>query len=129
MNWSHLLSDKIGKFIRYIYCSNKSFKEKTFLFIRNGIKANVLNNLFVGSGNLVIGDALMKHNLHVTETGFLDARNFDYRLSVDSKARDAGMDLKNGKFEKWIPKYSYHHKSSRKNRTIKGSPAIGAYEH
>jgi len=60
----------------------------------------VLNNLFVGNGNLVSGDAFMEHNLHTTETGFLDARNFDYRLSARSKARGVGRNLKNSEFEK-----------------------------
>lgn len=102
----------------------------TFLFIRNGIKANVLNNLFVGSGNPVIGDALMQHNLHIAETGFLDARNFDYRLAESSKARDVAKDLKNGMFAKWAPAYSYQHKSNRNKRVTKQSrPDIGAYEY
>lgn len=102
----------------------------TFLFIRNGIKADVLNNLFVGSGNPVIGDALMQHNSHITETGFLDARNFDYRLAESSKARDVGKDLKNGMFAKWAPAYSYRHKSNRNKRVTKQSRSgIGAYEY
>ena len=64
-----------------------------------------------------------------TETEFLDARNFDYRLSGRSKARGAGRNLKNSGFEKWIPEYSYHHKSGRMRRMKRSRPAAGAYEY
>ena len=96
------------------------------IFVRNfsNVPAQVVNNLFVGPGNEMLGLGEMNSNLSTREPRFVDRRSFDYRLRRDSPAVDAGATLSGSLAARKI----YIHPASAAPRRIIGPVDIGAYE-
>jgi len=90
-----------------------------FIRVRSSTSVHVINNIFVGGGNVLVGGGALKNNLlaagaggsphieqplfrtgDITETGtrfavdpgFLDMRGYDYRLTANSLAIGGGID-------------------------------------
>jgi hypothetical protein len=100
-----------------------------FLKIKPVLNGNVVaNNLFAGRGKL-IGEANFINNLETTKPEFLSANNYDYRLTENSPAVDAGNNL--GKFGPMdlTPTHYYKHPLMAEPRHIHQKLDIGAYEY
>lgn len=110
-----------------------------FLFVKPGAaKVEIINNLFVGKGNLPSiasvgglpgGPWKMAHNLTLNESELKDAPDFDYRLKPGSQAIDAGIDPGTANGFNLTPEWEYVHKMRGKRRPLVGPLDVGAYEY
>lgn len=63
-----------------------------FIFVRDGATSvSVINNLYAGAGNLLVGAGFAKGNLAANSGDFRDMKGGDYRLDKRSKAIQAGV--------------------------------------
>ncbi len=117
--------------------------------------AQVINNIFVGGGNVLVGTGTLKNNLlaagpggsphveqplfrtgDITETGtrfavdpgFLDTRNYDYRLTAKSPAIGGGIDPGAVNNFSLAPAAEYIHPLRWRPIAGKGPIDIGAYQ-
>ena len=100
-----------------IFCGNINEISKTLWNRRaNGLfeKISIENNLFITSEE---SDTYGLNPVIVNEAGFMDTRFFDFRLSQDSHAIDAGTSTE-------YPKTDFNDVS----RPVGSGPDIGAYE-
>jgi hypothetical protein len=119
----------------------------------NGL-AYVYNNLFVGPGKPIRGEALAVGNVVVAgpegisgaqsdpfaraadggqnkiaaDAGFVDREGFDYRLRQDSPAVDAGHALESIGGHVLPPEHEPSFLRYSKRRPISGPPDVGAFE-
>ena len=100
----------------------------TFVFIREGTTARLINNLFVGKGTVVRGRAEQITNLQTDEPGLTDRAAFDYRLTPSSPAINAGSNPGSAHNFELKPLYEYLHLLNRQQRSEHGPIDIGAYE-
>jgi hypothetical protein len=112
---------------------NKREASCRFLQIASGTAvAEILNNIFAGSGNLVEGlatrfegnvDDPVIENFH-----FINEPDYDYRLNNPSPAIDAGLwpGMVNGC--PLLPESEYLHPADSAPRSVTGNPDAGAYE-
>jgi len=100
----------------------------TFVFIREGATAKLINNLFVGKGTAVRGRAEQITNLQTDEPCLADRAAFDYRLAVSSPAINAGSNPGLAHDFELKPLYEYLHPVNRQQRPAHGAIDIGAYE-
>jgi len=100
----------------------------TFVFIREGAAAKLINNLFVGKGTVVRDPAEQITNLQTDEPGLVDRAAFDYRLTASSPAINAGSNPGSAHDFELKPLYEYLHPVSRQQRPARGAIDIGAYE-
>jgi hypothetical protein len=101
----------------------------TFLSATAPIVLDVVNNLFVGPGELLTGGTLgrMDHNVRADGSVFVDAARFDYHLVAGSAPVDAGVDP--GTDGAWpVPAFEYAHPAGVVARRVDGAPDVGAYE-
>lgn len=91
--------------------------------------AIILNNIFVGSGKIIAGSPKLLSNLWTNSPGVIDRGKYDYRISSNSPARDAGSDPGKLGLPDLIPKFQYKHPISFMRRVISGAIDIGAYEY
>jgi cephalosporin-C deacetylase-like acetyl esterase len=101
----------------------------TFVHIREGATAKLINNLFAGRGAPIKGQAEQTTNLATDTPGFVDRAKFDYRLTSESPAIDGGS--KPGSVDTFNlrPLFQYVHPVSRRNRPSSGQIDIGAFEY
>ena len=127
-----------------------------FVLIRPPSRVTMINNIFVGSGNVLIGLGHLKNNLlaagvggapnieqplfftaDITEegtrtahdAGLFDVERFDYRLRPDSPAIGAGIDPGSVDGIPLRPAFAYAHPAQAKAVTAKKPIDIGAYQH
>jgi len=102
----------------------------TFIAINNGREtADVMNNIFVGNGNLVNGSATMTTNLVSNSPGLMDRVNFVYHLTANSNAQNSGTPPGVGTGFSLTPSFQYVDNSQTESRSnTDGSIDIGAYE-
>jgi len=100
----------------------------TFVFIREGAAAKLVNNLFAGKGTVVRGGAEQITNLQTDEPGLADRAAFDYRLTASSPAINAGSNPGSAHDFELKPLYEYLHPVNRRQRPARGAIDIGAYE-
>ncbi|MDJ0710564.1 MAG: right-handed parallel beta-helix repeat-containing protein [Woeseiaceae bacterium] len=86
------------------------------------------NNLFVGKGTFEVGDAGMISNVHVQDGGFVDRRNYDYRLTRRSPAIDKGSPLESVHLHEGAVDAEYLHIAGRSKRRSVGAIDVGAHE-
>ncbi|MDH3451479.1 MAG: hypothetical protein OEN20_03595 [Gammaproteobacteria bacterium] len=88
----------------------------------------IVNNIFAGGGGVPSGPGVM-NNLISNSPGLVDIAGFDYRLTENSPARDAGIDPGIGMGFDLMPVYQYVHAHTVENRPLDATPDIGAYEY
>ncbi len=101
----------------------------TFLYVQSGTTARIMNNIFAGDSEVLIGPGTLTTNLVSNAPGLVDMTNFDYRLTAASPARDAGSSAGAVNGVDLTPVYHYVHRSSRESRPVSGTIDIGAYEY
>jgi len=126
-----------------------------FIRIRAPTTAHVINNIFVGGGNVLVGSGTLTNNLlaagpggspHVeqplfrtgsiteagtrfaVDPGFLDMRNYDYRLTANSPAIGGGIDPGAVNNFSLVPAAEYVHPLHWRPIAGKGPIDIGAYQ-
>jgi hypothetical protein len=88
-----------------------------------------VNNLLVGNGTAHSGkQPQAATNLQTTAPGLVNIDGFDYRLTSNSAARDAGSDPGSAAGVDLMPAYQYVHPARREVRAANGAIDIGAYE-
>lgn len=105
-----------------------------FFKIADRSKARLINNLLVGKGKLLEGEAAERHNLGpLRDARLLGKTQYDYRLASSSPAIDAGLpisELQNleGELDQFT-RFEYRHVADKQLRNVSGSIDIGAYEY
>ncbi len=126
-----------------------------FIRIRAPLSAHVINNIFVGGGNVLVGAGVLRNNLlaagpggspHVeqplfrtgdiaeegtrfaVDPGFLDMRNYDYRLTARSPAIGGGLDPGSVANFSLGPAAEYVHPVHWRAISPEGRIDIGAYQ-
>lgn len=104
----------------------------TFLDIRNGAdKVQVINNVMVGPGDRILGLAETFNNLdfnQVSEVGFQDVANEDYRPVLGSDLIDAGIDPGTANNFHLLPSFEYQNALASSPRPLIQNVDVGAYE-
>jgi hypothetical protein len=127
-----------------------------FIRIKDKTSARVINNIFVGGGNVLVGTGTLQNNLlaagpggspHVeqplfrsgdiaesgtrfaVDAGLLDIRNYDYRLKADSPAIGAGIDPGTIANFSLLPATEYVHPVHWRPISIDRGIDIGAYQY
>ena len=122
-----------------LYCGNNTFvneRQGSCLFIdfADGTDAvYLLNNIFTGGGTLTGGstETFVESNVIIEDTDdlfFVDAENYDYRLTAESPVIDSGLfvDLEQ---EDLLPEKMYVHPVGFTERVkVNGVVDAGAYE-
>jgi hypothetical protein len=115
-----------------------------------------INNIFIGGGNVLIGDGHLRNNLltagvggapsteqplfqagkldergtrTAVDAGLLDRDHYDYRLGPDSPAIGWGVDPGLAERVRLFPTLEYVHPAQTKAVTIDGRIDVGAYQH
>lgn len=118
----------------HLYLVNNSMVDDyggTFVQAAKGtVVATMINNVLVGNGNELTGVAgILTTNLKTTAPQFADIDNFDYRLTGNSPARNAGSSPGERDGTALIPVFQYVHSSNREERPTNDLLDIGAYEY
>jgi len=101
------------------------------IFIHNhdrDVKANVVNNLFVGSGETVKGQAVKRGNLVTQTPRFVNREALDLRLTSRSPAIDRGIEFGDGDGVEIVPRFEYRHPAQKVERKTRGPIDVGAFE-
>jgi hypothetical protein len=93
-----------------------------FINLYGAPAARVQNNLFVGPGTTISGNAQMATNVVTVAPGFANKAAYDYRLLAGSPAIDAGSVVSPA------PTRQYVHPISSEVRPVVGALDAGAYE-
>lgn len=102
----------------------------TFVFVQSGTTtARLINNLFVGPGNVLDGPGNQINNLATSNANLVDVGNYDYRLTESSPAIDAGIAPGAANDYDLTPTFQYVHPSQSEIRSAVGPIDIGAYEY
>lgn len=116
-----------------LYVVNNTFVNDrgsgTFLSVRAGTTARIVNNIFSGGGAVLSGPGTLTTNLVSNTPGLVDIAGFDYRLTASSPARDAGSDPGTGAGVSLRPTSQYVHPLGRMDRPTAGPIDIGADEY
>jgi hypothetical protein len=96
--------------------------------IAGGATARVVNNLFIGGGGTPSGTNVT-NNLVTSSPLLENINNYEYRLTANSPARNAGINPGSGDGYSLTPIYQYVHNSKREPRPIDATIDIGAYEY
>ncbi len=104
-----------------------------FLRVANNAEAWLFNNLFVGSGRLLQGNAVKAGNIGpLRDAGLVERARYDYRLKTTSPAIDAGLSAR--ELKRWggaldlLPRFEYIHLANKRQRKYTGPVDVGAYE-
>lgn len=95
---------------------------------RAGEPARIINNIYVGNGKFVQGRAESAANLGNKKMRLLDIGNFDYRLTAESPAIDAGIPVGEMDGMTLTPVAQYRHVAAADVRPAEGPMDAGAYE-
>lgn len=118
-----------------LYVINNTFvndKESGGVFVQvkgtpTGLK--VLNNVFVGKGEIVSGGKTPPNNLVTSKPGFLDRSNVNYHLTTASPAIDAGVAPGTANGVDLTPVWQHVYPTGKEARTVVGKALdAGAYE-
>ena len=92
------------------------------------VTVKLINNLFVGKASLDVKGAEQTHNVWGSAKDLLAVRDYDYHLSADSKAINAGVDPGSAPGYALKPLEEYVHKANKMPRPQAGPLDAGAYE-
>ncbi|MFV0564295.1 MAG: T9SS type A sorting domain-containing protein [Flavobacteriaceae bacterium] len=123
-----------------LYTVNNTFVNKRvasciFIAAENGtLVANISNNIFAGTGTMLNGTATTMDanyaNTTISDLGFVDELNYDYRLTENSPAVNYGTALNPVNGFSLTPDFMYEHPNNNSTRTtINGTIDAGAYEY
>ena len=146
--------------IQELYVVNNTFVNDLgrgdFIRMRAPATARVIDNIFVGGGNVLVGSGLLRNNLfaagvggapHVeqplyregaideqdtittVDAGLLDPDHYDYRLKPGSPAIGAGVDPGSARTLSLSPVIEYVHPIGTRTVTVEGPIDLGAYQH
>ncbi|MCF6210130.1 MAG: right-handed parallel beta-helix repeat-containing protein [Gammaproteobacteria bacterium] len=139
-NWTVIAygAEGLRKSANHLWAINNTIvndRSRGFFFkIADRSKAKLINNLLVGKGKLLEGEAAESHNLGpLRDAGLLGRTQYDYRLDTSSLAIDAGLsvsELQNleGNLDQ-LTRFEYRHIADKQLRDISGAIDIGAYEY
>ena len=137
----YTVRDPIGP--HELYVINNTFVSnvttgKSFVFVRSvdiPTFAKVVNNIFVGSPRNVMvqaPNAVVENNLRyplLADAKLANIAGYDYRLTADSEAINAGINPGSANGVSLMPTTEYLHTAKGANRTILGPELdIGAFE-
>jgi len=122
-----------------IYVINNTFVNKReasclFVSLAEGTNtANISNNIFAGSTDVVFGNTTeMENNLvddDIANIGLISEGDYDYHLSPTSSAIDGGVTIESTINFSLTPDQQYEHPTSFSQRSVNGNIIdIGAYE-
>jgi hypothetical protein len=119
---------------RSLYCINNTIVNKrsqgTFFRLANGAEnSKIVNNLLIGSGTVVVGEAEEINNIFVSESDLVDFNSYNYQLDSGSEAIEKGTISELENDTNLVPKYEYIHPCEKRERSIIGTIDIGAYEY
>ncbi len=146
--------------IQQLYVVNNTFVNDLgrgdFIRVRPPAAAHVINNIFVGAGNVLVGSGEIRNNLLAAglggspgveqplfhdgaleeastrtaqDAGLMDIRRYDYRLRPYSPAIGKGIDPGAALGVRLLPDREYVHPTETKPLTYAGPVDIGAYQH
>jgi hypothetical protein len=146
--------------IQELYVANNTFVNDLgrgdFIRTRSSATAKVIDNIFVGGGNVFVGTGQLRNNLfaagpggapHVeqplyrdgaidesgtrtaVDAGLLDPEHYDYRLKPSSAAIGGGIDPGFARTLSLAPVVEYVHPIGTGPATVQGPIDIGAYQH
>jgi hypothetical protein len=146
--------------LQALYVVNNTFVNDLgrgdFIRVRSPATAHVINNIFVGGGNILVGTGALINNLlaaglggtpHIerplfsdgviaesgthfaVDAGLLDVDGYDYRLKPDSPAIGAGIDPGAAAGIPLAPSVEYMHPVHARPIAVQGPLDIGAYQH
>lgn len=101
----------------------------TFLFVSNGTKAYIVNNIFVGPGTVLTGPGESRNNVTGRRSDFVDPSHFDYRLKARAAAVGRGIEPGSANGIPLRPTEEYVHKAQRRPRSNSGKLDVGALEY
>lgn len=101
----------------------------TFLSVRGGTTAQIVNNIFAGNGTVLGGPGTMVTNLVSNAPGLVNIGAYDYHLTAASPARDAGSNPGTVNGFDLTPVRQYVHVANQQARPQDGNLDIGAYEY
>jgi hypothetical protein len=101
----------------------------TFLSVRGGTTARIVNNIFAGNGTVLGGPGTMVTNLVSNSPGLVNIGAYDYHLTAASPARDAGSNPGPVNGFDLTPVRQYVHVANQQARPQDGNLDIGAYEY
>ena len=90
--------------------------------------ASLVNNLFIGPGTKVSGDAQELSSIVADGSALLDRQGFDYHLAEGSPAIDKGENPGTAQGYDLRPVLEYKHPADNEPRPINGQLDVGAYE-
>jgi hypothetical protein len=101
-----------------------------FLFIKVGTNpSRIVNNVFSGRGEVLIGPGELRNNVTVARTDFVDRARFDYRLKDGAAAIGRGIDPGSAHGFALRPTAEYAHKAQMRDRNNAGRLDPGALEY
>ncbi len=119
---------------RGLYIVNNTFVNDHHpgTYVKNWSKttrAFLVNNIFASVGDKILdGPGRMVKNLVTENPRFVNAAEFDYRLTSSSPAIDAGIDPGSPNGFSLVPVWQYVHPEGKQKRVALGPIDIGAYE-
>ena len=126
-------AEKQDRVNQALYVVHNTFYNKYHktIFVKNYTDADalLLNNLFAGArGVMLQGIGQIDGFLTEGLLGLTDPRAYDYSLSTDSPAIDAGVAIPVFEDMNLLPESEYVHSADARNRQIVWKPDIGAHE-
>ena len=112
-----------------LYVVNNTFVNDrgSGIFVSTEAPASLINNLFIGGGTMLSGQGTSTTNLEAVD-GIVDRAGFEFRLSPDSAAINAGSDPGSAQGFNMAPTHQYLHPLWMALRPQSGAIDIGAYE-
>jgi hypothetical protein len=100
-----------------------------FIFVQQGARARLVNNLFAGPGAVLSGPGEPVNNATIARSLFLNAAAFDYRLGGRATVIGRGIDPGNAHGVELRPVAEYAHKAGKRLRRRSEKLDLGALEY
>jgi hypothetical protein len=109
---------------------NDRYAGGRFLFIRAGVgTARIENNIFSGTGEVLVGPGKLRNNVVAAKTDFVDPVDFDYRLRPGAAALGRGIEPGIARGVQLRPASEYVHKAQERTRNDSEKLDAGALQY